>query len=85
MKIGVLAAQGAFAEHISTLHRLEVEAVPVRLPRELEGVDGLIIPGGESTTISRLMSEYNLIERNRSSGQGRDAGIRHLRRHDTHG
>jgi glutamine amidotransferase PdxT len=45
MKIGVLALQGAFAEHIAVLHRLEVEAVPVRLPRELQGLDGLIIPG----------------------------------------
>jgi len=61
MKIGVLASQGAFAEHISILHRLEVEAVPVRLPRELRGVDGLIIPGGESTTISKLMLDYNLM------------------------
>jgi 5'-phosphate synthase pdxT subunit len=61
MKIGVLASQGAFAEHISVLKQLDVEAVPVRLPRELKGVDGLIIPGGESTTISRLMAAYNLI------------------------
>ena len=60
MKIGVLASQGAFAEHISVLHRLEVEAVPVRLPRELVGVDGLIIPGGESTSIGKLMLDYNL-------------------------
>jgi 5'-phosphate synthase pdxT subunit len=61
MKIGVLASQGAFAEHIATLNKLDTEAVPVRLPGELKGVDGLIIPGGESTTISRLMSTYNLI------------------------
>ncbi len=61
MKIGVLASQGAFAEHISTLQQLDAEAVPVRLPGELRGVDGLIIPGGESTTISRLMSAYSLI------------------------
>jgi len=60
MKIGVLASQGAFAEHISALQQLEVEAVPVRLPRELEGLDGLIIPGGESTSISQLMSSYSL-------------------------
>jgi 5'-phosphate synthase pdxT subunit len=60
MKIGVLASQGAFAEHISTLHRLDVEAVPVRLPQELRGMDGLIIPGGESTSIIRLMSDYSL-------------------------
>jgi 5'-phosphate synthase pdxT subunit len=61
MKIGVLASQGAFAEHISILHRLNVEAMAVRLPRELRGLDGLIIPGGESTTISRLMLDDNLM------------------------
>ena len=61
MRIGVLAAQGAFAEHIATLHKLQVEALPVRLLQELQGVDGLIIPGGESTSISHLMLAYNLI------------------------
>ena len=61
MKIGVLASQGAFAEHISTLQRLGVETIPVRLPRELKTLDGLIIPGGESTSISRLMLDYNLL------------------------
>ena len=60
MKIGVLALQGAFAEHINVLCRLEVETVPVRLPRQLVGLDGLIIPGGESTTITSLMLSYNL-------------------------
>jgi 5'-phosphate synthase pdxT subunit len=60
MKIGVLASQGAFAEHILALRQLEVEAVPVRLPQELRGVDGLIIPGGESTTISQLISAYDI-------------------------
>jgi 5'-phosphate synthase pdxT subunit len=62
MKIGVLAAQGAFAEHIATLKSLNTEAVPVRLPAELKGIDGLIIPGGESTTISRLMLAYDLMQ-----------------------
>ena len=52
MRIGVLAAQGAFAEHIIALNKLKVEALPVRLPLELSGLDGLIIPGGESTSIS---------------------------------
>ena len=61
MRIGVLAAQGAFAEHIAALHQLEVEALPVRLPSELGGLDGLIIPGGESTSISKLMADYNLL------------------------
>jgi 5'-phosphate synthase pdxT subunit len=60
MKIGVLASQGAFAEHIAKLYRLEVEAIPVRLPEELAGLDGLIIPGGESTSIGRLMQDYRL-------------------------
>lgn len=61
MKIGVLASQGAFAEHIAVLEKLHTEAVPVRLPGDLAGVDGLIIPGGESTTISRLMDAYDLM------------------------
>jgi pyridoxal 5'-phosphate synthase pdxT subunit len=63
MKIGVLASQGAFAEHISALEKLDTEAVQVRLPGELQGIDGLIIPGGESTTISLLMSNYNLLSK----------------------
>ena len=61
MKIGVLASQGAFAEHIAILQRLDVEAVPVRMPEELREVDGLIIPGGESTTIIRLIAADNLM------------------------
>lgn len=60
MKIGVLASQGAFSEHIAVLRKLGVEAVPIRLPQELDGLDGLIIPGGESTTISKLMLDYDL-------------------------
>ncbi len=61
MRIGVLASQGAFAEHIVLLHQLEVEVLPVRLLQELRGLDGLVIPGGESTSISKLMLDYNLI------------------------
>ena len=60
MKIGILASQGAFAEHIDVLKQLDVEPVPVRLPGEIKGVDGLIIPGGESTAISRLLAAYRL-------------------------
>jgi len=62
MKIGVLASQGAFIEHIEKLRQLGVEAMPVRLPEELEGLDGLIIPGGESTSIGRLMRDYKLTQ-----------------------
>jgi 5'-phosphate synthase pdxT subunit len=60
MKIGVLALQGAFAEHIAILKKLNVDAIPIRLPHQLEGLDGLIIPGGESTTITKLMNHYKL-------------------------
>jgi 5'-phosphate synthase pdxT subunit len=62
MRIGVLAAQGAFAEHMATLHHLGVDAVAVRLPYQLASLDGLIIPGGESTAISQLMRDYQLTE-----------------------
>jgi 5'-phosphate synthase pdxT subunit len=62
VKIGVLALQGAFIEHIQILRRLGVEAVEVRLPEQLEGLDGLIIPGGESTTIGKLATLYGLVE-----------------------
>lgn len=62
MKIGVLALQGAFREHIKLLRRLGVEAVEVRLPEQLADLDGLIIPGGESTTIGKLAVMYNLME-----------------------
>ena len=60
--IGVLAVQGNFREHAAVLRRLGAEPVEVRLPEQLEGLDGLIIPGGESTTISRLMWIYGLDE-----------------------
>jgi len=61
MRIGVLASQGAFAEHIAILRQLEVEALPIRLLQELKGLDGLVIPGGESTSISKLMRDYDLM------------------------
>jgi len=69
MKIGVLALQGDFAEHIAMLKRLKVEASEVRLPQHLQGLDGLIIPGGESTTIGKLASDFGLIEPLREFGQ----------------
>ncbi len=62
MKIGVLALQGAFIEHIKILRGLGVETAEVRLPADLEDLDGLIIPGGESTTIGKLATMYNLME-----------------------
>ncbi len=60
--IGVLALQGDFAEHAAVFRRLGVDAIEVRLPDQLAQLDGLIIPGGESTTIARLMSEWHLVE-----------------------
>lgn len=62
MKIGVLALQGAFIEHRKMLESLGAEAVEVRLPLQLDDLDGLIIPGGESTTIGKLAVSYGLIE-----------------------
>lgn len=69
MKIGVLALQGDFAEHIVMLKKLGVETAEVRLPDHLKGLDGLIMPGGESTTIGKLAVAYNLMEPLRTFGQ----------------
>jgi 5'-phosphate synthase pdxT subunit len=60
VKIGVLAVQGNFREHAAMLRRLGADAVEVRKPQELAGLDGLVIPGGESTTFMRLMRLYGL-------------------------
>jgi 5'-phosphate synthase pdxT subunit len=62
IRIGVLALQGDFREHIRAMQRLGVEAHPVRLPKDLAGVDALIIPGGESTAIGKLMVAYDLVQ-----------------------
>jgi 5'-phosphate synthase pdxT subunit len=62
MRIGVLAIQGDFREHANVLRRLGAEPVEVRKPEELEGLDGLVIPGGESTAIIRLARIYGLEE-----------------------
>lgn len=59
-KIGVMALQGAFAEHIHILNKLRVGGIEVRTPADFYELDGLIIPGGESTTISKLLEWYNL-------------------------
>ena len=60
LRIGVLAVQGNFREHAAMLRRLGAEPVEVRLPEQLSGLDGLIVPGGESTTMTRLMALYDL-------------------------
>jgi pyridoxal 5'-phosphate synthase pdxT subunit len=68
VRIGVLAVQGNFREHVAMLRRLGAEAVEVRKPEELEGLDGLVVPGGESTTFMRLMRLYGLNDAVRSFG-----------------
>ena len=62
VNIGVLALQGDFAEHAALLRRLGVEAVEVRLPDQLVGLDGIILPGGESTTFAKLADRFGLVE-----------------------
>jgi 5'-phosphate synthase pdxT subunit len=61
-RVGVLALQGDYAEHAQALRRLGAEPVEVRLPQHLAGLRGLIIPGGESTTMARLLDAYGLLE-----------------------
>jgi pyridoxal 5'-phosphate synthase pdxT subunit len=68
LKIGVLAVQGNFREHVAMLRRLGADAVEVRKPEQLEGLDGLVVPGGESTTFMRLMRLYGLDEAIRRFG-----------------
>jgi 5'-phosphate synthase pdxT subunit len=69
MKIGVLALQGAFREHAAMLRKLGADVVEVRLPEQLDALDGLVIPGGESTTMLRLMSLYGLDDAIRAFGR----------------
>jgi 5'-phosphate synthase pdxT subunit len=71
MKIGVLALQGDFAEHVAMLGRLKVGAVEVRIPGQLKGLDGLIIPGGESTTIGKLATDFGMLQPLQNFGERR--------------
>src|SRR5215469_1039138 len=66
LRIGVLAVQGNFREHVATLRRLGADVVEVRKPEQLDGLDGLVLPGGESTAFMRLMRLYGLDEAVRS-------------------
>jgi pyridoxal 5'-phosphate synthase pdxT subunit len=70
MKVGVLALQGSFAEHINALRRLGVDAVEVRVPEHLEGIQGLVVPGGESTTIGKLLLSSGLLNPLRQAASG---------------
>lgn len=69
MNIGVLALQGDFAEHLTILRKLGVSGFEVRLPHQLDDLDGLIIPGGESTTIGKMAVDYHLMEPLKEFGQ----------------
>ncbi|MEK3718622.1 MULTISPECIES: pyridoxal 5'-phosphate synthase glutaminase subunit PdxT [unclassified Paenibacillus] len=72
MRIGVLALQGAVTEHIVSIEKTGAQGLPIKRVEELDGVDGLIIPGGESTTIGKLMRKYGFIEAVREfAGQGK--------------
>lgn len=62
IRIGVLALQGAFAEHVNILRRLGAEVVEVRMPKHLDGLDGLVLPGGESTSMGLVAERWNLVE-----------------------
>ncbi len=63
INVGVLALQGDFKEHVRMLKEIDVPVTEIRSPRQLEEIDGLIIPGGESTTINKLMNKYGFTER----------------------
>lgn len=68
--LGILALQGDFDKHLHLLNKIEINGKKVRLPEDLHGIDGLIIPGGESTTMGRLLTNFNLYDpiRNRIEG-----------------
>lgn len=75
MNVGVLALQGAFIEHEHILRRLGHQVTQVRLPQHLDKIDRLIIPGGESTTIGKLMVAYKLLEPIRERAQDRKSVV----------
>jgi len=71
INIGVLALQGSFAEHIDVLSQLDVEVTEVRLPEHVQNIHGIIIPGGESTTIGKLAVDFGLLESLRDFGKSK--------------
>jgi 5'-phosphate synthase pdxT subunit len=70
VRVGVLALQGDFREHVALLDAMEVETVEVRVPEDLAGLDAIVIPGGESTTIGRLARSYGLLDPLRDAIRG---------------
>jgi len=71
LKVGVLALQGSFREHISVLKGIGARVVEVRLPEQIQDLDGIIIPGGESTTIGKLTVDFNLLDPLRAFGRNK--------------
>ena len=69
LKVGVLALQGSFREHLAVLKRIGVEVVEIRLPEQIQDLDGIIIPGGESTTIGKLAVDFDLLNPLREFGE----------------
>ena len=80
LTVGVLALQGDVREHLHALAEADVVARPIRRPDQLADIDGLVIPGGESTTMSRLAIEFGLLEPVRTTDRRGAAGLRLLRR-----
>mgnify|MGYP001820844229 CR=1 FL=1 len=69
LRIGVLALQGSFQEHLAVLDKIGVEGVEIRLPEQIQDIHGMIIPGGESTAIGKLLVDYQLLEPLRNFGK----------------
>jgi 5'-phosphate synthase pdxT subunit len=67
MKVGVLALQGAFEEHVDMIKQVGVDAVQVRMPSELEGLDALVLPGGESTAIAKVAERWGMVQSSSST------------------
>ena len=71
LKVGVLALQGSFREHITVLKGIGTQVVEIRLPEQIQDLDGIIIPGGESTTIGKLAVDFNLLNPLRDFGRNK--------------
>jgi 5'-phosphate synthase pdxT subunit len=71
IRVGVLALQGSFQEHLAVLEKVGAQVAEIRLPDQLQNLDGLIIPGGESTTIGKLLVDFDLLQPLREFGRGK--------------
>ncbi len=85
LTIGVLALQGAFREHVTILKSLGADAVEVRRPEQMDGLDGLIIPGGESTSMALIAERWGMVEPLRALGTRQPSHLGNLCGHDLAG